>query len=284
MSKMCSTNRLYLKKIKTNEYGECNVHELDSFSKENNVGLVSIMYVNNETGSENDVAYIGDVCKKNGWIFHTDCVQAAGSHKINVNDIGCNMLSISSHKIHGPKGIGALYVDPKLVKKMLPIICGGSHQEFGLRGGTENVAGIVGFGKACEIAEKEFREDMVRMSILKQIFYVTLMRELAENDLQGVVHINGEKIIRPGKILNLRFDGIDSETLVLLLDSNGVAVSSGSACRSHDLSPSHVLKAMGLSNEEAGNSIRVSFSKTNTDEEVVDAARIVATCVKELLR
>lgn len=239
-----------------------------------NTGLVSVMYVNNETGAANPVSDIGSRCMKHGVLFHTDCVQAAGCHAINAVEIGCDFLSVSSHKIHGPKGVGALYV--KDVSTITPLIHGGTEQEFGLRGGTENVAGIVGFGKACELAAAQLQEDRTHVSSLKQKFMTELTDTLKEQGLDGMLHINGSSIMAPGKTVNFRIDGVDNESLILMLDNQGVCISAGSACRSHESKPSHVLTAMGLTLEEARSSVRVSFSRMNTAEEVVGAARMIA--------
>lgn len=241
-----------------------------------NTGLVSVMYVNNETGVENPVNDIGSLCLKHGVLFHTDCVQAAGCHPIDTTDIGCDFLSISSHKIHGPKGVGALYVKDTSV--LSPLICGGHDQEFGLRGGTENVAGIVGFGKACEISQAHRSEDRTTVSMLKQRFVTELQGCLDED----IVHINGTSLLSPGKTVNLKIDGIDNESLILMLDNVDICVSAGSACQSHESKPSHVLTAMGLTAEEARSSIRVSFSRMNTVDEVIDAAHIMAPFINAL--
>lgn len=243
-------------------------------------GMVSVMYVNNETGSINQVEDIGTICLKRGILFHTDCVQAAGCYPIDVVKIGCDFASISSHKIHGCKGVGALYAKDK--DKITPLIRGGAEQEFGLRAGTENVAGIVGFGCACEIASQDIHEDRVWVSTLKQRFLMALNDALKEDGYEGCAHVNGMSILTPGKTLNLRMDGVDGETLLLMLDSAGVCVSAGSACRSHEAEPSHVLTAMGLSRDEARSSVRISFSKMNTAEEVVQAAQILAQCISAL--
>lgn len=237
-------------------------------------GLVSVMYVNNETGAVNPVCDIGSICMKRGVLFHTDCVQAAGCHAISAVEIGCDFLSVSSHKIHGPKGAGALYV--KDMATISPLIHGGVEQEYGLRGGTENVAGIVGFGRACEIAAAQLQEDKTYVSSLKQKFVMELTGALKEHGMNGIIHINGGSIMAPGKTVNLLIDGVDSESLILMLDSRGICVSSGSACRSHESKPSHVLTAMGLTMEEARSSIRVSFSRMNTTEEVIEAAQVIA--------
>lgn len=246
-----------------------------------NAGLVSVMYMNNETGAENDIFTIARLCKEGNALFHTDCVQAAGCCKIDVDEIGCDFLSLSSHKIHGAKGTGALFVKNKEI--ISPMIIGGAMQEFGLRGGTENVAGIVGFGKACEIMKSNLVDIDKHVSILKQLFYSEVSNRLRESEMDGILHVNGD-IIKHGKTLNIRFDGIDSETLLILLDSKGVQVSSGSACRSFESEPSRTLVAMGIGAKNARNSIRISFSKMNTEEEVVRAAQITSDCVNLLLK
>lgn len=243
-------------------------------------GLVSVMFANNETGAINPIEDIGTICMKRGILFHTDCVQAAGCYPIDVVKIGCDFLSVSSHKIHGCKGIGALYAKDK--SKLTPIVYGGSEQEFGLRGGTENVAGIVGFGRACEISSKSLHEDTVWVSTLKQRFFMALNEALKDTGDESCVHVNGMSILTPGKTINLRMDGVDGETLLLMLDGKGVCVSAGSACRSHEAEPSHVLSAMGLSKDEARSSIRISFSKKNTADEAVRAAQILAGCISAL--
>lgn len=234
-------------------------------------GLVSVMYVNNETGVENPVGDIGSICLKHGVLFHTDCVQAAGCHPIDTTSIGCDFLSISAHKIHGPKGTGALYAKDSSI--LSPLIYGGHDQEFGLRGGTENVAGIVGFGRACEIASAQQNEDRTTVSMLKQRFVTELQSHLGGD----TVHINGTSLLAPGKTVNLRIDGVDNETLILMLDNADVCIAAGSACQSHESKPSHVLTAMGLTTEEARSSIRVSFSRMNTVDEVMDAAHTLAS-------
>jgi len=243
-------------------------------------GLVSIMYMNNETGSENDVSEISRICSQKDILFHTDCVQAAGSCVLNAKEIGCDFMSVSSHKIHGPKGVGALFV--KDAKYIAPMIYGGSVQEFGLRGGTENVAGIVGFGKACELMSKQIHEIDIHNSVLKQLFYSNLKNELSEYGLEDILHINGDTVVKHGKTINVRFDDVDGETLLVFLDARGVCVSSGSACNSHESTPSRVLLSMGIDPEDARNSIRVSFSKFNTEHEVMEAAEVVALCVRML--
>ena len=246
--------------------------------------FISVMYVNNETGVVNPVKEIGRLCKENGIVFHTDCVQAAGSRPINVEEIGCDFASISGHKIHAPKGIGALYV--KDINSALPIIYGSESQEFGVRGGTENVASIVGLGVAAKaIFEKQADTSLANHEkLVKSKFYSELMSNLEKFGLNGIVHVNGLNPDEQGKILSLRFDGVDAETLLLLLDTMGVCASAGSACNSHDSEPSRVLVSCGLTPDEARSSVRFSFSKNNTEEEAIEAAKIVADCVELLYR
>lgn len=244
-------------------------------------GLVSVMYVNNETGAVNDVEEVGKICSEFGILFHTDCVQAAGVYPIDVTKVSCDFATISGHKLHGPKGVGALYVrDPSA---LAVLIHGGEEQEFGLRGGTENVPGIVGLGEACEMTIKYLDGIRSHVSELKQTFYKTLLYRLQEFGMGDDVHVNGPSPAAPGKTLNLRFDcRVDAQTLVLMMDAKGVCISAGSACRSSETSPSRVLTAMGLTPEQARQSVRISFSEMNTPEEVERAANIMADAIKTL--
>lgn len=273
-----SFSRLHF--IGVNSYGSVEIPEFcGKITDKSDIGFVSIMGMNNETGAENPIKDIGAICRDERILFHTDCVQALGCMELDVGEIGCDFMSMSSHKIHGPKGVGALYAKDR--SKCFPLIDGGAAQEFGLRGGTENVAGIVGFGKACEVVKRDFFENEIRVSKMKHLFYATLVSELSspKYNLSHIIHVNGPHVDGRGKAINLRFDGVDGQTLLLMLDSEGVCVSAGSACTSRENKPSHVLTAMGISPDDARNSIRVSFSKMNTEEEVVNAAKIMAGCV-----
>lgn len=262
-------------------FGIVHIENLEQILDENpGIGLVSIMYVNNETGAVNPIAEIGRVCAEHGVLFHTDCVQAAGCQPIDVNEIECDFLSLSSHKIHGAKGVGALFVKNK--ELLTPQIYGGAMQEFGLRSGTENVAGIVGFGKACELAGRRREKYLETVSYYKKTFYDRLIMELCKHNLDEIVSINGEPIDRDGKTLNLRFENVDAETLLLMLDAQGVCISAGSACRSHESEPSHVLTAMGMTPNQARDSVRVSFSEFNKSCDVIEAAKIMASCIISL--
>ena len=260
-----------------NSNGEVLVGDLlDALTEQ--TGLVSVMYVNNETGAVNPVLEIGELCRSKNILFHTDCVQAVGFQDINVKDIGCDFLSISSHKVNAPKGVGALYVRDTSV--LTPLIHGGAAQEFGFRGGTENVAGIVGFGKACEILARDLKANKEKANDLRIIFERALKENLSSLGLQHILHINSES--EHSKILNVRFDDVDGQTLLLMLDAHEICVSAGSACRSHEAKPSHVLLAMGLSEDEARDSIRTSFSHMQGTSEVLQAAKVIAQCVATL--
>lgn len=256
--------------------------DLDSFESmlhnkqfPSTIALVSFMHTNNELGSVNPIEEIGELCSEFNIPFHTDCVQAAGYSEIDVKKFKCDFLSLSSHKIHGPKGVGALFVG--YPKTFHPLIHGGNNQEFGLRGGTENIAGIVGFGLACERAKYGMENNNVIIKACVDTFISTLLSELDRLNIRDCLHFNVSDAGR--KILNLRFDGVMAETLIMMLDSQGVCVSAGSACNASSGEPSHVLKAIGLTDEEAKSSIRVSFSKNNTIEECKTAAEIIASCV-----
>ena len=237
-------------------------------SIDDDTALLSVMFTNNEIGSFNYPICVRG--HKHGALFHCDCVQAIGQHRVNVSDYDFDSISISAHKIHGPKGVGALYVRDK--RLLEPIINGGNHQEFGLRGGTENVAGIVGFGKACEVYSSD---DSDRVLSLKYNFIKKMKEYVLELGINDIFHVNAHSDVLSGKILSVRFDNVDAETLVLLLSTKGVFVSAGSACRSLEQEPSHVLTAIGLTPEMARNTIRISFSKFNSEEDMSAAKTIV---------
>lgn len=242
--------------------------------------LVSVMYVNNEVGTINPVSEISAYCHDHNLLFHTDCVQALGSVEVDMKEIDCDFASFSSHKIHGPKGVGALYVKNKDI--LIPLISGGAVQEYGLRGGTENVAGIVGFGEACRIVREEGESHRTYIKALNEVFIRTLEDAMTQNGLGGTFHINSSTKYGIPKIVNVRFDYVGAQSLVLLLDAYDICVSAGSACHSHNDEPSRTLTAMGLTPDEARSSIRVSFSSYNTSQEVMLAARKIADCVRIL--
>lgn len=222
--------------------------------------LVSIMAANNETGVIQPIAEIARLCADKGVLFHTDAVQAAGKIPFDVQELGVDLVSLTAHKIYGPKGIGALYVrrrEPAV--PLVPLIEGGG-QEGGLRSGTLAVQNIVGFGRACELAARELPEESRRLSALRDRLRDGLCSRLDR------VYLNGHPSERLPGNLNLSFDGVDGECL--MLGMNDVAVSSGSACTSANLAPSHVLVAMGLGEQRAQTSIRFGLGRFTTAEEV----------------
>jgi cysteine desulfurase len=239
-----------------------------------NTKLISIMTANNETGVLQQVEEIGKIGSEAEVYFHTDAVQAAGKVPTDVKRIGCDLLSISGHKLHAPQGVGALYVRKGTILR--PMLYGGSH-ERSRRAGTENVAGIVGLGKAAEIAKQALdRGDLVRMAG---------MRDRIEESLVAAIEatgVNGEGVPRVPNTTNLYFDYIEGEALVIALDLKGLAVSTGAACSSGAIEPSHVLTAMGLRPDRARASLRFSLGKQNTPEEVDFAVDLVPATVARL--
>ena len=239
-----------------------------------NTKLITIMFANNETGVVQPVAEIGKIAAEADVYFHTDAVQAAGKIPIDVNQIGCDLLTISGHKIHGPQGVGALYV--RKGTQLEPMLYGGSH-ERSRRAGTENVPGIVGLGKAAELARRWLRSaaTISKMAAARD----RLERELLEIEATG---LNGEGAPRVPNTTNIYFDGIEGEALVIALDLKGLAVSTGAACSSGAIEPSHVLTAMGLRPDRAKASIRFSLGKQNTAEDVDFALGLIPETVARL--
>lgn len=235
-------------------------------------GLVSVMTVNNETGNLYPIHEIGEICHQNGVLFHTDCVQGYCQTDIDVKRDFIDFLSASGHKIHAPKGVGFLYARRKDL--LCPIIYGGS-QEYGLRGGTHNTPYIVGMGWAAKFAHE--------MYLKSDNSYGKMISRISQHILSELpdAHINGTPFAH-SKTVNIRFDGVDGETLLMVLDSMGIEVSAGSACSAHYAVPSHVLSAIGLTDDEARSSIRISVSKYTTFEEIDEAIQAIVDTVKEL--
>ncbi|MCX6590162.1 MAG: IscS subfamily cysteine desulfurase [Acidobacteria bacterium] len=222
--------------------------------------LVSIMYANNEMGVIQPVAEIGKICKEKGVLFHCDAVQAVGKIPVNVITDGIDIMSITAHKLYGPKGVGALYVRRRNPRVQLTAQMDGGGHERGMRSGTLNVAGIVGLGAACEIAEKEMAQEIARASALRDRLRAKLEAGLEET------YINGSLEHRLPHNLNMSFAYVEGESL--LMGINDIAVSSGSACTSATLEPSYVLKALGLGDDLAHTSIRFGIGRFNTEEEI----------------
>ena len=244
--------------VSVNENGIINLEELKSMIKPTTI-LITIMFANNEIGTIQPIEEIGKIAKENNIYFHTDAVQAVGNIRIDVQKMNIDALSLSGHKFYGPKGIGALYV--KTGVKFEKFIDGG-HQERNKRAGTENVAGIVGMGKAIELAYSKLEEHNKKIKELRD-YYVEQIKEKIP-----YIKINGDMEKRLPGNSNISFRFIEGESLLLNLDLKGICASSGSACTSGSLDPSHVLLAIGLPHEIAHGSLRISIGKYNTKEEV----------------
>ncbi len=239
-----------------------------------NTKLISVMMANNETGVLQPVEEIGKIAAEAGVLFHTDAVQAAGKVSIDVKKIGCHALTISGHKMHAPQGVGALYLRKGI--QLRPLFYGGRH-ERSRRAGTENVPGIVGLGKAAEIAQNAFvRGDDKKMAGMRDRLQQEILTKVED------CCVNGDGAPRVPNTVNIRFDGIEGEAFVIALDLKGLAVSTGAACSSGAIEPSHVLIAMGLRPEEARASIRFSLGKQTTEDDIDFALALVPETVARL--
>lgn len=252
--------------------GKVNPKDVKAAIKDTTI-LITIMFANNEIGTLMPIAEITKIAKEAGVLFHTDAVQAVGMVPINVHELGVDMLSLTGHKFHGPKGSGALYVRKGV--KLASFITGGA-QERGRRAGTENVAGIVGLGKAIEMATADIPKKAEYLSGLRDAYIKKVLAEVPYS------HLNGHPIDRLPGNANISFEFIEGEGLLLLLDMNGIAASSGSACTSGSLDPSHVLLAIGLKHEEAHGSLRTSFDMENTMEDIDKIVETVKKAVERL--
>ena len=238
--------------------------------------LISVMHVNNELGVIQPVREIARIARDAGVLFHSYGVQAAGKIPLDVGELGVDLYSISAHKIYGPKGMGALYIRKGV--DVRPLLFGGPHERK-MRAGTENVAGAAGFGRAAEWVIEESAAEAARQAVLRDRLEQGILARVAG------AHVNGADAPRAGNTSNIRFDGIDSEPLLIALDLKGFAVSSGSACSSGATEPSHVLAAIGLSREQARSSVRLSLGRSNTQEQVdalIDAVVQVVSRLRKL--
>ena len=260
--------------LPVDEHGIIDSNDVTNSIAENTV-LVSIMFANNEVGTIQPIKEISEICKKYQIPLHTDAVQAVGKVPINVKELGVDALSISSHKINGPKGIGALFIKKGL--KIVPYITGGG-QENGLRSGTENVASIVGFGKACEIAKERFNENISHFQTLHSSMLSRIVKEIPH------VKLNGHSEKRIFNNIHFTFLGVNGEDLIIKLDEHGIAASTGSACSVHTQKASHVLKAMDFNHEQITGSLRMSFGYMNTLDEVEQTVEVLKMVVAELRR
>jgi cysteine desulfurase len=238
--------------------------------------LISVMHVNNELGVIQPICEIARIASEAGVLFHSDGVQAAGKIRVDVTELGVDLYSISAHKIYGPKGMGALYMRKGV--DVRPLLYGGPHERK-MRAGTENVAGAVGFGRAAEWVVDESFAEASRQATLRDRLEQGILAQVAGT------HVNGAGALRVGNTSNIRFDGIDSEPLLIALDLQGFAVSSGSACSSGATEPSHVLAAIGLTRERARSSVRFSLGRSNTQEQIdalIDAVVQVVSRLRKL--
>ena len=251
--------------------GVINVEDVANAIREDTC-LVTIMFANNEIGTMQPIKEIGALCREKKIPFHTDAVQAVGHVPINVKEMNIDMLSLSGHKFHSPKGIGALYVRRSIPLKNL---IEGGQQEKGKRGGTENMPGIVGMAAAMKEAIDHMDENMTK---------ITALREKLITGLEKIPHskLNGDRNLRVPGTVNFCFEGIEGESMLLLLDANGIAASSGSACTSGSLDPSHVLLALGLPHEVAHGSLRLSIGEYNNEAEIDHILETVPKVVERL--
>ncbi len=244
--------------LPVDRYGMVDPEELEKNLREDTI-LVTMMYANNETGAIEPIEELSKIVKEKGVYFHTDAVQAGGKIKIDVNKLGVDLLSLSAHKFYGPKGVGVIYIRRGV--RLTPLAHGG-HHEKARRAGTENIPGIVGLAKALEIAYGDMEKEEERLKSLTTSFFKKVSEKIPD------VFLNGPPQKRIPNTVNLSFKGVEGESIILNLDLKGIAVASGSACTSGSLEPSHVLSAMGVAPDLAQSSLRFSFGRSNTMEDV----------------
>ncbi len=258
--------------LNVDEEGNIDISELENSINEDTI-LISIMFANNEIGTIEPIEQISKIAKKHNIIFHTDAVQACGNIKIDVKEMGIDMLSLSGHKINAPKGVGALYVREGIE---FDRFLDGGHQEKNKRAGTENVAEIVGLGKACEIAQNNLESHINKLKELRD-FYINQVEEKIDN-----IKLNGPRDNRLPGNANISFKGVNGSELLLKLDEKGICASAGSACSTGSSSPSHVLTSIGLDSKMAEGTLRVSFSEENSKEDVEYLVENLERIVTEL--
>lgn len=257
--------------VPVDRYGLLDLEELENALR-SGASLVSIIHANNEIGTIQPLKDIGQLCHEYGAFFHTDAAQSFGKIPINVKEMNIDLMTVNAHKIYGPKGVGALFIRKGI--RIEPLLHGGGH-EFGLRSGTENVPGIVGFAKAVGLRREEMEREAEKLSMFRgKLIEGTLGIEEA--------YLNGHPTKRLPNIVNFRFSYIEGESLVLLLNDEGVAASTGSACSSRSLEPSHVLLALGLRPEEVHGSLRISLGKYNTEEDIDYILEVLPEAVGKL--
>jgi len=270
--KQLAKNGLIVDYLPVDKFGMVSASELENHLSENTC-LVSIMFGNNEVGTIQKISEIAKICNEKKIPFHSDAVQAVGKIPIDVKEFGIDLLSISSHKLHGPKGIGALYIKNGI--KIDPVILGGG-QENGLRSGTENVANIVGFGKACEVAKNNLDENTSYVQKLRDLLVEKVLHEIPE------VTLNGDPLLRLPNNAHFTFLGVNGEDLIIKLDEYGIAASTGSACSVNTQRASHVLQAMGFSHEQITGSLRLTIGVFNNEKEIEETVISLKKIVEEL--
>jgi len=258
--------------LKVDPLGMLDLEELKAAIRPETI-LITVMYANNETGVIFPIPEIGEIAKERGITFHTDAVQAVGKIPIDVKTLNVDLLTLSGHKLYGPKGTGALFVRRGV--RLVPLLHGG-HQERNRRGGTENVAGLVALGKACELAGANLVENMARKKVLRDRLEKGLLTKIPD------VKLNGDPEKRLPNTSNISFEYVEGESLLLSLDMMGVAASSGSACTSGSLEASHVLLAMSLSHEMSHGSVRFSLGRHNTEAEIDHIIEIMPPIVERM--
>ncbi len=244
--------------LPVDRYGRLDTEDVKKAIRNDTI-LISVMYANNETGTLLPIREIGEVARESGVLFHSDMVQALGKAEIDVHDLNVDLASFSGHKLYAPKGIGALYIREGVD---IDSLIHGGHQEGGRRAGTENMIGIVALGKACELMKLEMGHTNQRIEALRDRLLDGIVRDV------GQVRLNGHPEHRLPNTLNISFDFVEAESLLIALDLAGIAVSAGSACSSGATEPSHVLVAMGVPPESCQSSLRISLGRQNTEEEV----------------
>jgi cysteine desulfurase len=270
--KKLNSNGFDINYLPVNKFGMIDTLDLENYISEK-TSLVSIMFGNNEVGTIQPIAEIAKICHKNKVPFHTDAVQAVGKLPVDVKELGVDLLSMSSHKLHGPKGVGALYIKDGI--KIDPMILGGG-QEFRLRSGTENVASIVGFGQACKIAQNNLVENNTSIKKLQSLLIRKVLDEIPQ------VTFNGHLESRLSNNAHFTFLGVNGEDLIIKLDEYGIAASTGSACSVNTQKASHVLQSMGFSLEQITGSLRLTVGIFNTENEINETVGILKKVVKEL--
>jgi cysteine desulfurase len=252
--------------------GRLDLEVLDSILGKRQIKLVSVIWANNETGVISPIEGIAESCRNHSVLFHSDAVQAVGKIAVNVEQAGVDYLSLGAHKIYGPKGIGALYVREGSPYK--PLLVGS--QERGLRGGTESVPLIIGFGKAAELAKNQLNTRMNHTKQMRDILENSILRQIPDT------YLNGDKTGRLPNTANIGFKGIDSDTFIQLLSNQGVMVSNGSACKANAITPSHVMTAMGKTHDEANEAIRFSLSHLTQENDIYSTLSILKTLAESL--